>query len=351
MKTLHYSPDAMVSVVAPVCCAEDFIESFLKDLSALLREQFKQYEIIVVDDLSNDRTTEIVHRVQQTTENIQFYQLNLRSGWDVALVAGIDNSIGDYVVTLDPRTDPIEIIPKLFERIRPDCEVVYGVDTAQVSRRGPIRRALAAAFFSLFRRFTGLQIPDGITDYRLFTRRVVNYITQHADRHMLIEVMPAFATSSYAVEPYTQLVRTPTHPHHLYDQLVSGFSILLSSSIKPLRLLTLLAFIASTFSLAYAAYIVVVAIFKRHVIEGWISLALPTAIMFFLVSLILGILSEYIYTVVQETRRRPIYTIRSEALSSTLDVTKRLNVIGEEGAYEPRDQLTTRAATRGQPSA
>ena len=98
-------------------------------------------------------------------------------------------------------------------------------------------------------------------------------------------------------------------------------------------MLTLASMVASTLSLLFVFYVVGVALLKRHVVEGWISLALPMAVMFFLLSTILGILSEYIYMLAQQSGNRPVYLISKESTSSVLEIQQKLNTIDGSGEY------------------
>ena len=121
--------------------------------------------------------------------------------------------------------------------------------------------------------------------------------------------------------------------------MLSGISILLSTSSLPLRLMTLLSLGASSLSLLFACYVVGVAVLKTHVVEGWVSLALPMAVMFFFVSTILGILSEYIYMLAQQSGNRPVYSITRESTSSVLEIQQKLNIIDGAGDFA-NDQPT-----------
>src|SRR5208283_2895020 len=122
----------------------------------------------------------------------------------------------------------------------------------------------------------------------------------------------------------------------LSNALLSGVTILLASSIRPLRLLTVMSLLASTLSLLFAVYVLCVALLKRHVVEGWISLALPMAVMFFFLSTILGILSEYIFMLAQQSGNRPVYSISKESTSSVLEIQRKLNVVEGSGDFSKR---------------
>jgi polyisoprenyl-phosphate glycosyltransferase len=335
--------DVFVSIVAPLRDAGSFVRDFLVDLERIANSLFTHFEIVLVDDASADQTVSLIREIQQTVGNIQLYCLARRSGFDAALIAGLDNSIGDFVFTLNPQSDPVDLLPKLWTFAREGAEVVCGV------RANPAHRRLYALasrrFSSLLNASTGLRIPPGLSDLRLYSRRVVSYITQNNDRHLLLKLLPFWAAYRVKTIEYAPLSRDGGFPsgRSFLNALVTGITILLSSSVKPLRLLTLFALAASSLSLSFAIYVVAVALFKTHVMEGWISLALPMAVMFFFVSAILGILSEYIFLLFQETSNRPVYMIAHESTSSALEIQRRLNVV-EGGGLADKEATGTTAA-------
>ncbi len=323
--------DTFLSVVAPVRDASPWIATAIGEMDALLQGAFRNYEIVLVDDASQDDTVEIILRLQKSVPNLQLYCLNRRRGLQVALVAGLDNSIGDFVITLNLETDSPSLIPCLWEYAAAGNESACGV------RQGGRTGLLGKMFYRLFFASTGHRIPPGITDLRLFSRRVVNYIGQNNDRHMLLKVLPFFVLRKVPTLEYAAQSR----PGGFGDSgartsALGAVAILLATSVRPLRFLTLMAMVASSLSLAYAVYVVVVAVFKAHVVEGWVSLALPMAAMFFFLSMILGVLSEYIYLLAQQSGNRPVYSIISESTSSVLNVQRKLNVVDGSGEFADR---------------
>jgi len=326
--------DAFISVIVPLRNAAPQVESYVSEIDRIMRASFRNYEIVLVDDASTDGTVEIIHRLQKKIENIQLYCLNRRGGLAVALVAGLDNSIGDFVITLNVETDPIDLIPMLWEKSQQGDEVVCGVRTGGM---GGFQSWLRRIFHGVFGAATGLNVPLGISDLRLYSRRVVGYIAQNNDRHLLLKVLPFFASYRVATVEYVPLKRGDGFGEgSLVNAILSGTTILLASSIRPLRLLTLLALAASSLSLLFAVYVLGVALLKRDVVEGWISLALPMAVMFFFISTILGMLSEYIYLLAQQSGNRPAYSIVKESTSSILEIQRRLNVVEGSGDFAKR---------------
>jgi len=325
--------DAFISIVVPVRDAAEYIEQAVAEIDLVVRESFQHYEIVLVDDASTDGTVATVERLQRRVENVQLFCLNRRSGLDVALVAGLDNSIGDFVITLNVQTDPASLIPRLWELAQHGSQVVCGVRTG-LPQRGLYSWA-SQAFYALLEAATGLRIRPGISDLRLYSRQAVSYITQNNDRHLMLRVLPFF--SSHRVET---MEYTPVRRGHGFGRrgpssaVLSGITILLAGSSLPLRLMTMLALLASSLSLLFAVYVVAVALLKRHVVEGWISLALPMSVMFFLISTLLGILAEYIYMLAQQIGNRPVYLVTKESTSSVLQIRQKLNVVNASGNLE-----------------
>lgn len=325
--------DSFLSVVVPLRDFGQSLEPFVEEIDLTVRASFQHYEIILIDDASEDDTVAKIKQLQAFRPNIQLYCLHRRSGLDAALVAGLDNSIGDFVITLNPETDPIPLIPGLWREAQAGIELVCGV-------RGPDRGWLAARKNRLFYRAyfaaTGLRIPPGASDARLYSRRVVSFMTTNNDRHLLLKVLPFFATNRASGVSYDAVARTGGFGGRSFSaELLMASVILLASSARPLRFLTFLSLTSATASLLYAIYILGVALIKKNVVEGWISLAFPMAVMFFFVSVILGILSEYMYLLVQQSGNRPVYSIASESTSSVLEIQRKLNVVhGDSGGTD-----------------
>jgi glycosyltransferase involved in cell wall biosynthesis len=327
--------DAFISVIAPLRDASRHVEEIILEIDRTVRGLARHYEIVLVDDASRDDTVEIVQRIQKKVENIQLYCLNRRSGLDVALVAGLDNSIGDFVITLNVERDPIALIPMLWEKALQGNEAVCGVRKDWSG--GGLHARANRMFYAAFESTTGLRVPAGLSDLRLYSRRIVGYITQNNDRHLLLRVLPYFASHRVVTLEYEPLKRGDGFgPRSWPDALLAGLTILLASSIRPLRLLTLMALVASSLSLLYAVYVLGVALLKKHVVEGWESLALPMAVMFFFIFTILGILSEYIYMLSQQSGNRPVYSIVKESASSALEIERKLNIVDGEGDFANR---------------
>lgn len=313
--------DVLISVVVVVQNSTRYIEQAIENLSAQLSAHYKDYEIVVVDDGSRDRTAETIESLQKRIPNIQLYVLPRSYGEAIATIVGLDNAIGDCVAIMDAETDSPETVIQMVELAQAGVDVVYGVD----EKRALIEDKLAKIFYGTFARITKSDIPQQASRFRLFSRAVVNYITAVNDRHHLLRVLPAISGFKHTVIPYTS--KPSSKQRSLFKRMGEGVSVLFNSSVKPLRFATYAALSAGFLNLIYAVYVVIIALIKPDVAEGWVSLSLQSSGMFFLISLVLTIISEYLYGIMERTQNRPLYHIARESSSVVFTRKQELNVV------------------------
>jgi hypothetical protein len=258
--------------------------------------------------------------------------LNPSAGFDVATIAGLDNCIGDFVFVLNVDTDPIHIISDLWNKLQQGNEVVTGVREDRAS--GRFRAWLARCYYRLYGHVTGIDIPLGISSPRLYSRKVVAYITRSNDRNVMLKVLPFFSSYRIGTVIYTAISQGDSFGERsTIGAILAGITILLGSSSRPLRLFTAMSLFSSALSLAYSAYVLAISIFKHNVVEGWVSIALPLAVISFFLSSLLGIVAEYVYMLVQQSVNRPAYSIVAESTSSVLEIQRKLNVVDTSGDF------------------
>ena len=108
-------------------------------------------------------------------------------------------------------------------------------------------------------------------------------------------------------------------------------------SPQPLRFVTLFALSISTITIFYSIFAVVYWYFTPDVMRGWTSLTLQISGLFFLTSLVLAVMSEYMQQILDNTGRRPLYFVSHQANSETMMIAPKLNVI-EGGAMAAPDR-------------
>ncbi|MSU35335.1 MAG: glycosyltransferase [Pedosphaera sp.] len=320
--------DTFVSLVAPLHQAVAWCEAAVNEIASVLQQNYANYEILLVDDGSTDGTAEALSRLVNSVDCVRVIRLSRHFGIEAAMLAGFDSAIGDYIVVLQAETDPPALIPELVNRCRRGTGMVVGTER-HLAPRSWIARLGSEIFHWYCRRFLGLEFHRGSRYFRVFSRAALNAVLQVKDRVRNLRHVTALIGFQAEAVPYDPMARCSVSPQrNLLDDIHSGFDVILANSRHPLRAVTLLGLLASGLNLLYLGYIVAVYFFKEKVAEGWTTLSLQQAVMFFLVFVCLTLLAEYVGLVLWETRDRPAYFVATEQQSSvTIRQEERRNVV------------------------
>ncbi len=318
--------DIFVSVVMRVRDAELYIGPALERLSGVMEAAFAYYEILVVDDASIDATRARIAEVQGRARNIQLYTLARRKGDNIALTAGLDHAIGDMIVTLDPLLDPPELIPQMVERALQGVDIVYALPRERLANRG-LANIVVRGFVATLSRLIKVDAPQAMSSYRLLNRGVLNYMLEAVDRHRSLMFLPALSGYPYATIEYDRLAGAGQGRASTRERAAKAVDLLFSTSARPLRIITLMSLGISVVTLLYALYSVLIYVVRDDVAAGWTSLSLQISGLFFLVCIILAVMSEYILQILEATTHHPRYHIAAQRHSTTMDYARTRNVI------------------------
>lgn len=326
-----YKSDILVSVVSPIRDAEDWVESYLLGLSERLSAEFKDYEIVLIDNGSRDDTPTIVKRTQQTLRNIQLYVLARPVPYESAFIVGLEQAIGDVVITMDAAYDPIECLMSMIQISQQGIDIVYGLRSDRMHQRSGLYNWFSIAFFKLYQSITQESLPIAASTLRLYSRYAINSFIDNTDRYSLFPVIGAFSGLRYATLDYHRINRTNQPVRKSYASAIErAFCLILLSSYYPLRLLSLLSLTGAFLNILYSLYVVLINLFKGNVAEGWTTLSLQNSLMFFILFIILSVLSEYIARLFMKNQNRPFYLINHESRSLVLQRKNDINVTGIE---------------------
>src|SRR5205085_11592378 len=121
--------ESLISIVAPLEGEGGAaVDSFVEETIAVVRGLVTHYEIILVDDGTADDSRDRVQSLLSRYDFVRLLRLSRHFGEETAIAAGLDAAIGDYVIVMLPNTDPADLIPRFFERVRSGAaDLVYGV--------------------------------------------------------------------------------------------------------------------------------------------------------------------------------------------------------------------------------
>jgi hypothetical protein len=315
-----------LSVVYVVRNQGNQLEGFIQSASAQLALLASDYELIIVDNASDDESIGVLKKLtgQSGYPNLQVYALTKEVDGETASWVGLENALGDFVAVIDPLLDDINFLPEMLDKAVSGADVVFANNT-QKQRQSLGYRAAFMAFDVLYKSFNGIHLATEAPPYRLLSKRVVNFILQHPQPAVTYRHLPAtggFARISmdYSAKPVSKNTKK------LMESIDRGMRLLVSTTQAPMRLVTSLTLFGAASNLIYSVYVVAVSIFKTDVAPGWVSLSLQQSGMFFLISLVLLVLGEYILHMASLSNEGPLYHIGQEFTSARMTRRERLNI-------------------------
>lgn len=308
-------PAPVLSIVVPLYNEEGNVEPLLDRIAAIVQRlpERDSYEIILVNDGSQDGTLQAIREQMQRRERVVLVNLSRNFGHQLAATAGLDTARGEAVVLMDgDLQDPPELIEQFLEKWRAGYDVVYAV---RRTRKGESAFKLftARAFYRIIKRLTNVSIPVDTGDFRLMSRRVVEALKRSRERHRFLRGMVSWAGYNQTGIEYDRDERhSGTTKYPLRKMLKFAIDGITSFSDVPLRFASWLGFIVSTAAFIYAIIIIIFRAFHLGTPEyarGWAS---TMVVILFLggVQLIgIGILGEYLGRIYDEVKGRPLYLI------------------------------------------
>lgn len=302
------------------------IERILSEATSGISSLVSDYELIVVDNASDDDSISVLKSLTGETgiPNLQVYALTKEVDTDTASWIGLENSLGDFIAVIDPLADDIAFLPVMLNKAVSGVDVVFA-NNEQKSSQSFTYQCAFAVFNWLYKSFNGIHLAKEAPQYRVLSRRIVNFILQHPQPEITYRHLPAtggFARDNLIYSSAPKVL----HTKRLGESIDRGMRLLVSTTREPMRLVTSLSLFGAVANLVYSIYVVAIGFLKTDVVPGWISLSLQQSGMFFLISLVLLVLGEYILHMASLSNEGPLYHVGQEFTSARMTRREKLNI-------------------------
>jgi undecaprenyl-phosphate 4-deoxy-4-formamido-L-arabinose transferase len=294
------------SIVIPVFNEEPNLRALYARLAPVMDGIAGGAEAIFVDDGSADRSLELLRGLAAADPRVRVISFNRNYGQHAAVMAGLEVTRGETVVTLDADLqNPPEDIPKLLAKAAEGFDVVGGW---RADRKDTwFRRWASRQINRMMRRImSGVEFRDYGCMLRAYSRPVVESLRRCEERTPFIPALACQFARRIAEVPVGHAERAAGVSKYslwrllrLQADLVTGFTSM------PLRLATLAGTVISLLSIGFGVFLVIRRLIQGPEAEGLFTLF---AILFLLVGadfLALGVLGEYVGRIYVEVRRRP----------------------------------------------
>ncbi|MCD6303737.1 MAG: glycosyltransferase family 2 protein [Planctomycetes bacterium] len=297
----------LVSVVVPACNEQDNVSPLIDALAEALAGL--EYEIIFVDDGSDDATFERIDQASRRDRRVVGISFSRNFGHQYALAAGLRYARGDVVITMDADLQhPPSLLPEMIDRWRRGYNVVLTrrLDAAETP---PLKRLTSRLFYRVFSVLCGVRLEEGMADFRLLDRAIVDELNRMNEGELFLRGLIAWMGYRRAVLEFRPGRRHAGQTKYTWRRMLKfAKSGLLSFSPVPLRMAILLGCITAALSFLELLYAFVMYAAGRTV-SGWASTIAVMSLMFGVLFLLLGIQGEYILRIYQRVQSRPGFLV------------------------------------------
>lgn len=304
-----------LSIVVPCFNEEACLAELHQRLTAAARSVAQDdYELVLVNDGSRDRTWPMMEQLAATDPHVVAVNLSRNHGHQLALTAGLDLSRGETILIIDADLqDPPELLPAMVATMHEQgADVVYGVRKSRAGETA-FKRATAHGFYRLLSRATEVDIPLDAGDFRLMSRRALDALLAMPEQARFIRGMVAwigFRQVPFAYDRAERFAGETKYP--LKKMMRFAFDALTGFSSAPLKLAShagLWLSLGSVLLILYIAY----AWIAGQSIQGWTSLMLVVVVLGAIQMFVLALMGEYIGRLYNEAKRRPLYIVQEVA--------------------------------------
>ena len=298
-----------ISIVIPVYYNADTLMLLYEDMKEKILDQFPDYEIVMVDDGSGDESWEIMNQIREIDSHVQCVRLSRNYGEHAALLAGLSACTGDCAVTkqADLQEDS-EIILDMYKSWEKGNKVVLAVRSDR--DENAIKKFFANMYYIIVRKFINKAMPAGGCDCYLLDRQVIKVLELLDEKN-----------SSLTLQVLWAGFRTDHVYFHRKDREIGKSRWTLGKKIKlamdsmmsfsyfPIRFMSGVGVVFFILACLMGIEVFVEKIVFGTPIAGWASIMCVMLFGFGIMMLMMGILGEYVWRVLDASRNRPPYLI------------------------------------------
>lgn len=298
-----------VSAVIYVHNAEDRIERFLDMVVEVMERNFEHSEIICVNDSSEDGSLSIIRKVSKAAEKTSISVVNMSyyHGLELAMDAGMDLAIGDFVFEFDNTVADFNS-SVIMEIYRHSLEG-YDIVSASPNRK---ERLSSRLFYRIFAKFAAVSYRMNTESFRVLSRRVINRVSsmnKTAPYRKALYANCGLKTDCIRYEVTGDWSKARDRKEQRYRMDLAADALILFTEVgyRFSMTMTVVMMLMSIFMTVYS----LVTYFVIHPVEGWTTTILFLSVAFFGLFGILTIIVKYLQLLVDMVFKRKHYSFES----------------------------------------
>jgi len=305
----------MLSIVTPAYNESENLPLLYRRLQDVLSSLNIEWEWIVVDDHSRDQTFEVIRQIAAQDSRVRGMRFARNFGSHTAILCGLENAKGDCAVVMAADLqDPPETIQPLMEKWKGGAQVVWAV---RAHREEEVANTVgfARVYYFMMREMVGMkEMPSTGADFFLIDRQVIDVLSQFKESNA--SILALITWLGFRQESVIYDKRARQHGRsgwNLEKKLKLAIDSIASFTYLPIRLMSYMGFVIAMLGFVYTLLVIVNALIGKPT-EGWSSLMVVVLVVGGMQMVMMGVLGEYVWRALDESRRRPRYWIEAMTL-------------------------------------
>lgn len=300
-----------ITILVPCYNEQESLPALYDALKSLMDGNASyQWEVLLVNDGSKDKTIEIVKQIRTQDKRFCYVDLSRNFGKEAAMLAGFDYATGDAVVIMDADLQhPPHIIPKMLKKWEEGYDDVYGKRLSR-GKESWLRKQLSIIYYRLLQKTTRVEVLPNVGDFRLLDKKCIEELKKLRETERYTKGMYCwigFKKASVEFETQDRIAgESSMSLKSLFSLAIDGIT---SFTVAPLKLSAILGFVVSFVAFIYMCYVLCKTIFVGEDVQGYPTLVILILFLGGVQLISLGIIGEYLGKIFNETKNRPVYVV------------------------------------------
>ncbi|MEI4768838.1 glycosyltransferase family 2 protein [Psychrobacillus sp. FJAT-51614] len=298
------------SILIPVYFNELNIPHTIPRLQLLSRTlKDYEFEFIFVDDGSKDNSLNLLLEHKENDSRIKVIKLSKNYGSMQAIQAGLHYVTGDCVgiISADLQ-DPPELFEEMIKNWEKGKKIVMATREDRLETIS--QKLFSNTYYYLMNRFAIKGYPKGGFDFVLIDRQVVEELKSINEKNTNIMSLIFSLGHDQETIPYVRQEREHGKSKWTFSKKVKLFvDSFVSFSYAPIRFMTGMGFVIAILSFIYALYTMISYLSGNVGVQGWTTIVALITLLQGIIMIMLGIIGEYLWRILDETRKRPGYIV------------------------------------------
>jgi len=299
-----------LSIVIPVYCNEGNLIPLYEDLcKKVLNRTDLEFEIVLVDDGSYDRSWKVIEELKKKDERIVSMRLSRNFGSHAAILCGLEHCSGDCaVIKAADMQEPSELLLDMYEEWRNGYNVVLAVRETREDKS-----FFSDLYYSLTRRFIFPNMPEHGFDIFLVDRKVIEVLKNLDEKNSAITgqiLWSGFRTKEVRYARKQREIGKSKWTLKKKIRLVTD--TLFSFSVLPITFISFAGVLMTFISFLWALFIVIQRLQGKIYVEGYTTLMVFQLFSFGIIMLTLGVIGNYLWRSFDASRNRPVYIVEDD---------------------------------------